>query len=460
MSDQMTTSYSLDYSGKQSLPANPDAERALLSAMIISEEVCGECLVQLEEQCFYVPSNRRIFGAIKYLFDHDKPIDSVTLADHLETTGDLERVGGREVLVELSTNTFGLVSWKHYTQILVRDMTLRSMIAASQQISAMAFDAPEDTAEVVDKAEEMILGITEKNVSSSYSTVADIMEDLYTQLGDMCTRENDALGVQTGFPSIDRNLLGLRPGQMVVVGARPAVGKTSFALNLAVNAAIEGATVAFFSLEMSNLEIAQRLLASRSGVDMQAIRSGNVKNTDWPAILKATEELSQLDILIDDTPDISVTEIRAKARRMLHEKEKSVIILDYLQLVKSSGTTSQQSRANQVSEMSRGIKIMAKDLECPVIALSQLNRAGSNRTDKTPQLVDLRESGSIEQDADIVMLLDRSYTEEEAKADDRPDFGVTRCIIAKNRSGPVATVDLMFLGGKTKFVEVDHHHEE
>ncbi len=460
MTDQTYVNYGPDSSGAKAMPSHPDAERALLSAMIISEEVCGECLVQLEDQCFYVPSNRKIFTAIKYLFDHDKPIDSVTLADHLESTGDLERVGGREVLVELMTDTMGLVSWKHYTQILVRDMTLRNMITASAQISAMAFDAPEDTAEVVDKAEEMILGITEKNVSSGYSTVADIMEDLYTQLGDMCTRENEALGVQTGFPSIDRNLLGLRPGQMVVIGARPAVGKTSFALNLAVNAAIEGATVAFFSLEMSNLEIAQRLLASRSGVDMQAIRSGNVKSTDWPAILKATEELSQLDILIDDTPDISVTEIRAKARRMLHEKEKGVIILDYLQLVKANGGSSQQSRANQVSEMSRGIKIMAKDLECPVIALSQLNRAGSNRTDKTPQLVDLRESGSIEQDADIVILLDRSYTEEEAKAEDRPDFGVTRLIIAKNRSGPVATVDLMFLGGKTKFVEVDRHHEE
>ncbi len=460
MSDSTYGSYDAVAPSQKSMPSHPDAEKALLSAMIISEEVCGECLVQLEELCFYVPSYRRIYKAIKYLFDHDKPIDSVTLADHLETQGDLERVGGREVLVELMTDTMGLVSWKRYVQILLRDMTLRSMITASAQISALAFDAPEDTAEVVDKAEEMILGITEKNVSSGYSTVADIMEDLYTQLGDMCSRDNDTLGVQTGFPSLDRNLLGLRPGQMIVIGARPAVGKTSFALNLAVNAAIEGATVAFFSLEMSNLEIAQRLLASRSGVDMQAIRSGNVKNSDWPAILKATEELSQLDILIDDTPDISVTEIRAKARRMLHDKEKSVIILDYLQLVKSPGSSSQQSRANQVSEMSRGIKIMAKDLECPVIALSQLNRAGSNRPDKTPQLVDLRESGSIEQDADVVMLLDRSYTEEEAQSENRPDFGVTRCIIAKNRSGPVATVDLMFLGGKTKFVEVDRHHEE
>ncbi len=460
MSDQMFSSYNMDSGSQKTMPAHPDAEKALLSAMIISEEACGECLVQLEEQCFYVPSNRKIFMAIKYLFDHDKPIDAVTLADYLETVGDLDRVGGREFLVELMTDTLGLVSWRHYTQIVIRDMTLRNMIQASAQISAMAYDAPEDTAEVVDQAEQMILGITEKNISSSYSTVADIMEDLYTQLGEMCTRQTDSLGVQTGFRSIDRNLLGLRPGQMVVIGARPAVGKTSFALNLAVNAAIEGATVAFFSLEMSNLEIAQRLLASRSGVDMQAIRSGNVKNNDWPAILKATEELSQLDILIDDTPDISVTEIRAKARRMLHDKEKSVIILDYLQLVKANGGSNQQSRANQVSEMSRGIKIMAKDLECPVIALSQLNRAGSNRTDKTPQLVDLRESGSIEQDADIVMLLDRSYTEEEAKAEDRPDFGVTRCIIAKNRSGPVATVDLMFLGGKTKFVEVDHQHNE
>ncbi len=460
MADQMYSLYDSAPGDEKKMPSHPDAERALLSAMIISEEICGEGLVALDSPCFYVPSHRKIFSAIKYLFDHDKPIDAITLSDHLETTGDLQSVGGREALVELMTNTMGLVSWKSYLDIILRDMTLRNMISASAQITALAYDSPEDTAEIVDKAEALILGVTEKNVSSGYSTVASIMEDLYTQLGEMCTNPNQTVGIQTGFPSVDRNLLGLRPGQMIVVGARPAVGKTSFALNLAINAAIEGTTVAFFSLEMSNVEIAQRLLASRSGVDMQSIRSGNIKNSDWPAILKATEELSQLDILIDENSNITATEIRAKARRMLHDKKKGLIIIDYLQLINASGPSAMHSRANQVSDISRGVKIMAKELECPVIALSQLNRAGSGRKDPTPQLVDLRESGSIEQDADVVILLDRSYTEEEAANDNRPDFGVTRCIIAKNRSGPAATVDLMFLGGKTKFVEVDRHHGE
>ena len=305
----------------------------------------------------------------------------------------------------------------HHAEILRRDSTLRNIIQASAQITALAYSAPEDTKEVVNDAERLLLGVTDRDVSSNYSTVEQIMEELYEQLDEQARNRTDFLGVQTGFPGIDSRLLGLREGQMVVIGARPGVGKTSFALNLAVNAASSGASVAFFSLEMSKVEIAQRLLSAHARIGLTDIRSANIRDQQWPQILEATSELSQLDIMIDDTPGTTVTEIRAKARRMLHGKKNGVVILDYLQLVSPpSGGRRSDSRATEVSEMSRGIKIMAKDLGVPVIALSQLNRSSEARTGKRPQLSDLRESGAIEQDADIVILLDRSVTAEELLA--------------------------------------------
>mgnify|MGYP001040609733 FL=1 len=306
----------------------------------------------------------------------------------------------------------------------------------------------------------MILSVTDRDVRSNYITMQTAMQDLYLQLQEQAAAGEDALGVKTGFQQLDHKLLGLREGQMVVVGARPGVGKTSFALNLAVQAAENGATVAFFSLEMSSTEIAQRLLAARSAVGLQKIRSANISGEEWPALLQASEEISKLDILIDDTPGTTVTEVRAKARRMLHNKEKAVVILDYLQLVSPPPSKRSDSRATEVSEMSRGIKIMAKDLGVPVIALSQLSRQSENRTGKRPQLSDLRESGAIEQDADIVILLDRSTTPEEAERKDRPDEGITEFIVAKNRSGPVGTIEMVFLKDQTKFMELDRTHAD
>ena len=306
----------------------------------------------------------------------------------------------------------------------------------------------------------MILSVTDRDIRSNYSTLEEVMEQLYNDLGEMAASGDTTFGVQTGYPGIDSRLLGLRGGQMIVIGARPGVGKTSFALNLCVNAAAGGASVAFFSLEMSKMEIAQRLLSAQARIGLMDIRSANIRDNQWPQILEATKDLSQLEIMIDDTPGTTVTEIRAKARRMLHGKEKGIVIIDYLQLLSPpAGRHRADSRATEVSEMSRGIKIMAKDLDVPVVALSQLNRQVTDRKGQRPQLSDLRESGSIEQDADIVILLDRSMTDEEAEREDRPDKDVTDFIIAKNRSGPLDIVPLMFLPGSTKFVEVDTHHE-
>ncbi|MDO4536659.1 MAG: replicative DNA helicase [Coriobacteriales bacterium] len=444
-----------------SMPQDPEAEQSVLSAMLLSPEVFQECLLEVSDEDFYIPANRKIFQAMRQLFDNNQPVDPVTLADSLKSAGELERVGGMNFLLDLVNAPFALTSWRHHAEMLRRDSTLRQMIAASAQISALAFDAPEDTKEVVDQAERMLLSVTDRGVRSNYSTLQEIMEQLYNDLGEQAENQTDAIGVETGFSGLDERLLGLRGGQMVVVGARPGVGKTSFCLNLAVNAAQAGATVAFFSLEMSKVEIAQRLLSSRSLIKLTDIRSANIKPNQWPQILEATEDLRQLDILVDDTPGTTVTEIRAKARRMLHGREKGIVIIDYLQLLSTPpGAGRNDNRATVVGEMSRGIKIMAKDLDVPVVALSQLNREVEGRTGKRPQLSDLRESGSIEQDADIVILLDRSMTPEEAERSDRPDLGITQFIIAKNRSGPLAIVDMRFDGETIKFYQVDHFHEE
>ena len=443
------------------MPQDAAAEQAVLSAMLISSDILQECIVLLKEADFYQYAHRLIYNAMSDMFANGKVIDSISLADYLKSAGQLDKVGGTSYLIDLNQESTALVSWPHHVEILRRNSTLRDIIMASAKISSLAFDAPGDTKEVVDEAEKLLMGVTERSVRNSYSMLSDVMGELYEELEEACQNPNSVLGVETGYPGIDSRLQGLRPGQMIVVGARPGVGKTSFALNLAFNAAAKGASVAFFSLEMSKIEIAQRLLSVHARISLSDIRGARIKGNQWSQIIGATTDLSALDIMIDDTPGTTVTEIRAKSRRMLRGKEKGIVLVDYLQLLSPpSGARRTDSRATEVSEMSRGIKIMAKDLGCPVVALSQLNRQVTDRRGQRPQLSDLRESGSIEQDADIVILLDRSMTEEEAERADRPDPNVTEFIIAKNRSGPLDVVPLMFIPNSTKFVEVDTRHSE
>ena len=446
------------------MPHDLEAERSVIAAMLLSQEVLNECMSLVKADDFYLFSHRTIYLAMCTMFDRGMPVDPISLADYLKSEGTLARVGGMEYLLELNGNSFALASWRHHIDIMRRHATLRQIIAASARITSLAFDAPEDTKEVVERAESMLLDVTTRDIDNSFQPLEQIMGDLYNELGEMCANPDQTIGVRTGYPGIDNHLQGLRAGQMVVIGARPGVGKTSFALNLATNAAAHGASVAMFSLEMSKVEIAQRLLSAQAKIPLTAIRGARIQDNQWPTIMEATRDLSQLDIVIDDTPGTTVTEIRAKARRMLRDKPNGLVIVDYLQLLSPpAGGRRSDNRATEVSEMSRGIKIMAKDLGVPVIALSQLNRGLESRTGKygkRPQLSDLRESGSIEQDADIVILLDRYMTEEEAEREERPDMGVTEFIIAKNRSGPLGIVSLMFLPGSTKFVEVDMRREE
>lgn len=441
--------------GDVSMPQDVAAERSILSAMILSADVLHECLISLRPEDFYLYANRAIFQAMIEMFDHSEPVDPISLADHLRSSGELERIGGASYLVELSSNSLSLASWRHHVDMLKRDTTLRELIKASARIQAMAFDAPEDSRDVVDYAEKQIFDVTGINVHDNAAPLSQIMGELYEGLGEMAASGDTMFGVKTGYRGIDEALQGLRPGQMVVIGARPGVGKTSFALNLCINMAKEGTSVVFFSLEMSKIEIAQRLLSATAGIPLSDIRGARIQDNQWPTLLEATALLSSYDVQIDDTAGTTITEVRAKARRLLHDKKNGVVILDYLQLVSPPpGRNRADSRATEVSEMSRGLKVMAKDLGVPVVALSQLNRTVEGRTGKRPQLSDLRESGAIEQDADIVILLDRSTSQEEAERQDRPSWGVTQFIIAKNRSGPLSTIDLTFLANSTKFVEV------
>lgn len=441
---------------EQDLPHDRVSEQTVLSAMLLSPEVLTEALGELTEDEFFFPRNKTIFSALKGMFSEGKDVDVGLLFDYLNTHKLLDKAGGVEYLGQLRADTMALPKWRSHAQILRREATLRNMVVAAAQVTELALDAPPDTKEVVDAAERLILDVTNREINSNFLTMEEAARSMLEELEEQAANGLGAIGVQTGFPKIDATLLGLRKGQMVVVGARPSVGKTSFALNLAVQSAEAGASVAFFSLEMSAVEILQRIISSRSQVPLQRIRAGTIAQEDWSRILSACDDISKLDIMIDESPGTTVTEIRAKARRMLAKKKKGIVIIDYLQLIAPTNARSSDTKATEVAEISRGVKIMAKDLGVPVVTLSQLSRQSENRPGKRPQLSDLRDSGSIEQDADIVILLDRSVTQEEAARKDRPKDAETDFIIAKNRSGPVATIKMGFIKESTKFCEIEY----
>lgn len=440
----------------KALPSNTEAEACVIAAMLLSRECVEEIVSEAAPDDFYQPSHRVLFTAMREMFERDIPIDSVSLIDYLKSCGKLSKAGGEEAIVDLMGRTISLASWQHHLEIVRRDAMLREIIAASNRINALAFSAPVDIKEVVQQAEGELLGVTGREVRSPFKPLSDYMVEAWNE-ARVIAEQGAAPGALTGFTSLDRMLNGLRGGQLVVVGARPAVGKTSFALNLAMTMAAQGLTVGFFSLEMSGKEVAQRLICAQSRVSLTDLRAGTLTDEDWASLSRASADLAALDILVDETPGTTLTEIRAKARRMLHNKPRGVIIIDYLQLISPPAGSRADNRAVEVSEMSRGLKVMAKELDVPVIALSQLSRQVESRTGKRPQLSDLRESGSIEQDADIVLFLDRSSSPQEAKREDRPDEGITRLILAKNRSGATGDVDLTFLPASTRFYEISEN---
>ena len=435
---------------RKSLPQNIEAEQTVLAACLLSTGVFEEVSLKLKPESFFRPAHKMIFEAMREMNARSIPIDVISVSDNLKAAGQLEAVGGQQYLLELADNTFAFTSWQHHAEIVSRDAIRRELLMSAAQITSLAYDSPADPKELISQSEAALFGVTEQTVNSSFKGIQELLVEANEEIAEMGNREGMLQGVPTGFIDVDKLFCGLRPGNLIILAARPAVGKTSFAMNLAANAAKSGAPVAFFSLEMSSNEITQRLLAAEAGLALSRMRNGQLTEGDWSQLIQASSDLSNCELYVDDSAGLSIVELRTKARRMMRNKKNGLIIVDYLQLMQPV-IPHPNNRAVEVAEISRGLKVLAKELEVPIISLSQLSRGVESRTDKRPMLSDLRESGSIEQDADIVMFIDRSTTEAEAESDSRPDWGKAELIVAKNRSGPTRDIPLTFIPEFTKF---------
>ena len=436
--------------GDRTIPHNDDAERSVLAAMILDGDILEDALMTVGADSFYRPSHGKIYEAIYDLHAKGTPVDQISLAERLEAKGELESVGGRPYILELANNSFALANWSYHAQIVNRQALLRKLINAATRISALSYDAPDSTEEVIEKAEQLIFDVTDKQVKTEFRDLGSLMIEATQSLQQLANQKKRIQGVSTGFRNIDEILSGMRGGDLIVLAARPGVGKTSFALNVAVNAAKLGTSVAFFSLEMPAEQLIQKIMCTEARVNLKKMRNASLTTADWQQLFNACNTLERLDFAIDDSSSLSIMELRTKARRQLHKREgEGLIVVDYLQLMESHGVY--KDRHLEVAEFSRGLKMLAKELNVPIIALSQLSRRVDDRKDKRPQLSDLRESGSIEQDADVVMFIDRSVSAEEADNENRPSLGEARIIIEKHRNGPTGSTSLAFQADYTRF---------
>lgn len=431
-------------------PHNLEAEQAVLGAMLLSPEAVEGSLNMLQDVDFYRPAHARIFKAMGDLYARSIPVDHLSVADRLETSGEIDAAGGKTYLLDLSGAVPTTANWMRYAEIVQRTAMLRQLIGAATQIVAMGYDAPDELSSVVEEAERLIFQVTNQKVDSNFREINELLKLSFNQLEELFERKEHVTGVPSGFKDLDKLLAGFHPGDLVIVAARPSVGKTALALNMGVNAAKAGCSVAIFSLEMGAEQLVQRVLCSEARINLQDVRTGHLKDSDWHAIHTAMGKLANLDFWVDDTPSISILEVRAKARRQLRDKKKGLIIVDYLQLMQPQNRRS-ENRQVEISEISRGLKILGKELGVPVIALSQLSRAVEQRAGKRPQLSDLRESGAIEQDADVVMFIDRNTDPRAEVEEGRPQKGVAEIIVAKHRNGPLDNIPLVFMERFTKF---------
>ena len=444
------------------MPQDIDAEKAVLAAMLLGQdtEVVDEALMKLSAKEFYRPAHRKIFEAMEELYNKSAPIDQLSLADRLKTRGDLDAVGGKPYIVELGNNTYALANWAHHADIVKRAAMLRDLIGASVRITALGYDAPDDLDEVVETSEKLLFDVTNKRVATNFKSMESLVVETFNELQELANTKSRYNGVRTGFKDLDDLFGGLRGGDLVILAARPSVGKTALALNIARRAAQLGTSVAFFSLEMSATQLVQRVLSTETRINSKKMQTGQMSAQDWVTLVNASDTLSKLQLWVDDTPSASILEVRAKARRQLRgvEPQKGLIIVDYLQLMQPQNTRT-ESRQVEIAEISRGLKILAKEMDMPIIALSQLSRAVESRQGKRPILSDLRESGAIEQDADIVMFLDRSLSEKEAEQEDRPALNTADVIVAKHRNGPTGVVSLAFQSEFTRFDNLARHED-
>ena len=437
-------------------PHDVEAEQAVLGSMLTDKDAVISAIEVLKEDDFYRTDNKSIYEAIMNLYNRAEPIDIITVKAELESLGKFEQVGGLEYLASLPDKVPTTANAMKYIKIVEEKSTLRNLIKTANEIIELGYDPTEDVSDIMEGAEKKIFNIMQNNDKKSYSPIKDILVDSFTQLEELYNRKQHITGVPSGFTELDYKTAGFHGSDLVLIAARPAMGKSAFALNIATNAAVRAnVPVVIFSLEMSKEQMVNRILCSEAMVDSNKVRTGKLEEDDWTKLAGSIGPLSDAEIYIDDTPGISVMEIRAKCRKLKLEKNIGMVVIDYLQLVQGSNKRN-GSREQEISEISRSLKILAKELNVPVIALSQLSRAVEQRPDHRPMLSDLRESGAIEQDADIVIFLYRDdyYNKDSEKKD------IAEVIIAKHRGGSLGTVELLWLGSYTKFVNLEKRFDD
>lgn len=445
--DELETQYGApSASGPDDLlpPQDVNAERSVIGSMLMSKDAIADVAEQVRGEDFYRPAHETIFDAVIDLYGRGEPADAITVADELTKRGDLQRIGGQAYLHELVQSVPTAANAGFYAQIVAERAVLRRLVDAGTKIVQMGRGAGEGNVEdIVNRAQAEVYKVADQRGSEDYVPLASTLEETFTEIEVAAGRTDEMIGVPTGFIELDSLTHGLHPGQMIVVAARPAVGKSTLGVDIARAAAIKhGQPAAIFSLEMSRTEITMRILAAEASIQLQNLRKGTLSEDDWKKLARYMGTLSEAPLFIDDSPNMSLMEIRAKARRLSQQHGLKLVIIDYLQLMSSGKKV--ESRQQEVAEFSRALKLLAKELEVPVIAISQLTRGPEQRTDKRPQMSDLRESGSIEQDADVVILLhrDRDNPEREGEAD---------VIVAKHRNGPTKDIVLAWQGHYSRF---------
>jgi replicative DNA helicase len=435
-------------------PQNKEAEQCVLGAILQQKGMMAKAVDLITPEDFYLDRHKAIFKAMVTLFDRNEPQDMVTVINLLSSTNSLEGAGGPAYIATL-TDTVPLASnIVHYAKIVREKSILRQLIATTTSIASRCYDEQDEIDRLLDDVETTVFEISSSKSGSKFEPLNVIMKGTFDKVTQLAERKELITGVPSGYDVFDRMTAGLQPSDLIILAGRPSMGKTALAMNMVQNAAMQfNVPVGVFSLEMSKHQLAMRLLCSVSKVDSNEIRTGHIKEQDWPKLTRATGELTRAPIFIDDTAAISVLEMRAKARRLKMEYNIGLVVVDYLQLMKGRG----DSREQEISEISRSLKAMAKELNIPVIALSQLNRSLESRPNKRPQLSDLRESGAIEQDADVICFIYRD--EVYNKAEDNPKKGLAELIIGKQRNGPTGTVELAFIGRYTTFENLAFHRD-
>lgn len=433
-------------------PNDVQAEQAVLGSMLVDKDAVLTVVEILTPEDFYRSEHAEIYSAIIDLYNKNTPIDLLTLKAQLEVRGTYDVVNGFEYLASLTNPMYSISNVEYYAKIVEEKSILRRLINASNEINKAGYEASGEVSDALELAERKIFEIAQKKKQKSYAVIKDVLVDTFDNLEKLANTPEGIVGVPSGFKDLDDKTLGFSPGQLVVVAARPAMGKSAFALNIVANAAIRAnCPTVYFSLEMGKEELVSRILASESMVDSVKIRSGKLDDNDWVSLTNTAGEISETKIFLDDSAGYTTIELRAKCRKMKMEHDIGLIVIDYLQLMDASKANA--SRQADISEISRSLKSLAREIGVPIIALSQLSRAPEQRLDHRPMLSDLRESGSIEQDADMVMFLYRDdyYNPETEKKN------VAEVILAKNRGGSTGTVELLWLGQYTKFVNLDKY---